>query len=230
MNSTNPAGQPASTERHQIILFGGHGSPTIFSSVPAHRAEDDANQSAAGAIFLSRCHAAFLEEYLSLDDTSRRKLGLDLANFQSPKYFLNLPQSLHENAIVQATTICLYQLLRYIAEVERPGSRLDASGKQVLETVGVCSGLLPAAVVAASRTVSELIDYGVAAFRLAFRIAYRSAIHGHNHERDAETKGSWTLIVIGLSQDQAEEKVERFCVQVSEQLQHDLPPDRLTRL
>lgn len=212
----NRACQPASEERHQILLFGGHGSSTIFSSVAARRAEDDANHSAAAAIFLSRCHAAFLEEYLSLDDVSKKNLGLDLAHFQDQQQFLVPPQIFHRNAIVQATTICLYQLLRYIAEVERPGSRLEASGKRILETVGVCSGLLPAAVVAASRSIHEFIEYGVAAFRLAFRIAYRSAVHGLSYERDAGKKGPWTLLVIGLNMSQAEEKAERFRVQVNQ--------------
>lgn len=223
MVSANAAGNSAPAERHQIVLFGGHGSPTIFSPVAARRAKTDAKDSAPGAILLSRCHAAFLEECLGLEDTSRRKLGLDLTNFQSPKSFLVPSESLQKNPIIQATTICLYQLLRYTAEVDSPGSRLEVSGKQVLETVGVCSGLLPAAVIATSATIPELIDHGVASFRLAFRIACRSAIYGHGYEGGTDRIGSWALIIIGLNQRQAEEQVKNFCVQVSEEAQKYLP-------
>lgn len=229
MASANAVGKPALKERHQIILFGGHGSSTIFSSVAAQQAQNDAKQSLAGAILLSRCHAAFLEEILSLGDWPSLKLGLDLTNFQTPKNLLIPPESLQKNPIVQATIICLYQLLRYIAEVERPDSPLDASGKQVLESVGVCSGLLPATVVATSTTTSELVENGVAAFRLAFRIACRSAIHGHSYKKERENSESWTLIVIGLDQAQAKEKLESFCAQVSKQMQQGLSPARFVK-
>ena len=219
MASAIGAGKPVLGERNQIVLFGGHGSTTTFSSVAAKRAQSDSDQSASGAIFLLRCHAAFLEECLGLEYWLLPKLGLNLTDFQNPKNFLIPPESLQKNAVVQATTICLYQLLRYIAEVERPNSQLDASGKQVLETVGVCSGLLPAAVVATSATTSELIENGVSAIRLAFRIACRSAIYGHCYTGGKGNNGSWTLIVKGLDRAQAEEKLENYYAHVSDQTQ-----------
>ena len=216
MASADSAHKVASGERRQIILFGGHGSTTIFSPVAAKRAQFDSDQSTAASILLSRCHAAFLEECLGLDDWTRSKLDLDLTNFQTPKNLLVPPQSFWKNPVLQATTVCLYQLLRYIAEVERPDSRLDGSGKQILETVGVCAGLLPAAVVATSKSVTDIVKNGVAAFRLGFRIACRSAIHGRGYEGDKGDNESWTLVIIGLRHIEVAEKLESFCIQVSE--------------
>lgn len=129
MASKIAAGRSAPQDRHQIVSFGGHGSTTIFPSVAAQRAQSDFDQSDSGAIPLLRCHAAFLEECLGLEDWPLSKLGLNVTDFQNQKNFLHPLEPLQKNPIVQATTICLYQLLRCIAEVECPNPQLDASGK-----------------------------------------------------------------------------------------------------
>ena len=141
----------------QVIVFGGHGSSTIFSSKASRQAQDDVQQSLAAAIFLSKCQAAFLEDCLDIGHDSRQMLGIGSDKFEHLKDLLIPSERLWQNPIIQAVTICLYQLLRFIAEVERPTSTLRASGKQLLESVGVCSGLLPAAVAATSGTINDII-------------------------------------------------------------------------
>ena len=224
MISSQATGKAITERRHQIVFFGGHGSSTIFSSVASERAQYDAQNSVMGSLFLSRCHAAFLEECLDLEASLRRKLNLDVADFQKVADFLVPPESLHNNPIIQAATICLYQLLRYFAEIENPDSRPEPSGKQILEAVGVCSGLLPAIVVATSSTTHELLEHGVAAFRLAFRIARGSATYGLNYEKPTEKRDSWTLIVVGSSQGQVCERLESFYVHVSKHVWRCLFP------
>ena len=206
------------TTRRRIVLFGGQGTLSLFSSAAARYAEDDVNQFTAPAMFLSGCHVAFLDECLSLDLVSRQKFGLNLTDFRTPKDLLIPQRSFHDNPIVQATTIFLYQLLQYLAEIERSGSSLDASSECTLETTGMCSGLLSGVVVAAARTMQDFISFGVAAFRLAFRIAYRSAMHGYDSDQGQNRKAPMSLVVIGLGRDQVEERLQDFCIQVSEML------------
>ena len=200
----------------RVVLFGGQGSSHIFSATASHRAVNDARQSTAGALFISRCHAAFLEDCLSIDIKLRNSINLNLADFHDPKDLLTPQQSLHANPIIQATTLCLYQLLHYLAELDRLDLNPTNLTSQVLETTGICSGLLSAAVVATSDDITKFICHGVAAFRLAFWTAFRVSRHGSAVEGVLETPTQWSLIVMGLSRDELEKKMELFQRQVRE--------------
>ena len=202
------------TNKARVVLFGGQGSSNVFSATTSHRAVDDARQSSAGALFISRCHAAFLEDCLSIDVKLRNSINLNLADFHDPKDLLTPQQSLHANPIIQATTLCLYQLLHYLAEIDPLDLNLTALTSQVLETTGICSGLLSAAVVATSDDIMTFISHGVAAFRLAFWTAFRSARHSSAVEGVPETPTQWSLVVMGLSCDELEKKMELFQRQV----------------
>ncbi|KAL9033530.1 MAG: hypothetical protein Q9180_005898 [Flavoplaca navasiana] len=218
MSASELSGQPQSNNRkHQVIVFGGHGSSTLFAGAASERARKDAHSSAACSIFLSRCHAAFLEDCLRLGPGPGQTISEEIRTIlQNRDNFLTPPVTVQSNAIVQAVTICLYQLLRYLAEADGPGPRLAPDGSHILESVGVCSGLLPSAVVSTSQCISDLIEHGVTAFRLAFYLAHRSLLHGHVYELPDDKHRSWTLIVTGMSEFEADEKVERFCAQVSQ--------------
>ncbi|KAL8893769.1 MAG: hypothetical protein Q9192_004942, partial [Flavoplaca navasiana] len=208
-------GMPLSNnKKHQVVIFGGHGSSTLFACAASERAQRDAQSSAACSIFLSRCHAAFLEDCLRLGPDPGQTISEEIRTIlQNRDNFLAPPVTVQSNAIVQAVTICLYQLLRYLAEADGPEPRLPPDGSHILESVGVCSGLLPSAVVATSQSISGLIEHGVAAFRLAFYIAHRSVLHGHVYELPDDKHRSWTLIVTGMSELEADKKVERFRAQ-----------------
>ncbi|KAL8778964.1 MAG: hypothetical protein Q9213_007164 [Squamulea squamosa] len=219
MGSTQPSYEPGLLRKNQVVIFGGHGSSTLFSSIAYKRAQHDSQTSAACSIFLSRCHAAFLEDFLRLEEASDNVLNHDFrATFQNRDNFLSPPVSVQNNPIVQAVTICLYQLLRYIAEADGPGPRLDPTGRHVLEAVGICSGLLPSAVIATSQSTQELIENGIAACRLAFYVAYRSTLHRHMYESPNEESRSSTLIVTGMTQEEAEQKEVSFCTQYKRHL------------
>lgn len=198
----------------RVVLFGGQGSSNIFSTNSSCLAAEDARQSTAGALFVSRCHAAFLEDCLSIEIELRKSINLNLADFHDPKDLITPQQSLHTNPIIQATTLCLYQLLHYLAEIERLDPNLTTLTSHVQETTGICSGLLSAAVVATSKDTMTFISHGIAAFRLAFWTAFRSAVHGSAVEGVTERPKQWSLIVMGLSRDELERKMEMFQRQV----------------
>lgn len=206
-----------------VLLFGGQGSPSVFSQSAATTAEEDARLSRAGSILLSRCHAAFLEEIASLDATSQSLLAIDTRLFSSPQDLLRPPSEYHTHAVLQASTIYLIQLLHYLAEIQRAGEPLESFFDQILEVAGFCSGLLPAVVVARSRTLEEAVAAGTEGFRLAFWIACRSFFWSCKVEVvdvEAETTATssgdlatWSLVIRGLSQAQVEERLRLFAAQ-----------------
>lgn len=202
-------------ERRRVIIFGGQGSSKIFSSAAISTAVEDAKSSVAGIILVSNCHVAFLKGCLSLDLDSRRKIGVDPSSFHELKDFLAPPQRFHNNAIIQATTVCLYQLLHYLVETACRDLDFDNSRKRVLEATGFSSGLLSATVVATSRTTEEYISFGVEAFRLAFWIACRTKINGHNFTNIHDQTESWSLVVLGLPPIELQARLDEFHEQVS---------------
>jgi hypothetical protein len=166
---------PALTTReHWLVLFGGQGSPSIFSPSTAATAEEDARSASAGSILLSRCHAAFLQEMASLDARAQHLLAIDPSLFSSPRDLLAPVAQYHTHAVLHATTLYLCQLLHYLAETERVEGLFEDSFDRLRETAGFSSGLLPAAVVARSRSLDDFLISGVEGFRLAFWIACRS--------------------------------------------------------
>lgn len=213
---------PAVSKR-RVILFGGQGSSSLFSSSAASCAENDAKASISAAVFLSRCHAVFLAECRSLDIRTQEIIGLDPSQFTRLEDFLKPPPHFHTNGVVQTTTICLYQLLHCLAETERSGLVLDSPTDQVLETTGFCSGLIAAAVIASSSVSSELLNFGVEAFRLAFWIGCRTVVESEKHVRPQNLTAPWSLVVLGLTETEVEEHRIKFSAQVIKPFQEAQP-------
>ncbi|KAL8719406.1 MAG: hypothetical protein Q9225_003591 [Loekoesia sp. 1 TL-2023] len=197
-------------QRNRIILFGGQGSPSLFSDAAVAAAEEGCRNSVAAAILASKCHVAFLEELRSLNPREQQIIGIEPSQFRNQRDFLSPPREYHRNGLIQSTTICLYQLLRYAVELEQPTLDDEFSAEQILETTGFCSGLLPAAVAASSTTSSDVVQFGTEAFRLAFWTACRTILEGQKQTKAEEEDESWSLVVLGLSRAQVEERVEQF--------------------
>lgn len=195
---------------NRVILFGGQGSTSVFSLAASSAARQNATSSAAGAILLSRCHAAFLEDYQSLDQQAKNKLGLDISKFHRPDDFLTLKNSNTSHGLVEATTICIYQLLHYLAEQERSDEDFSSWTQTILETTGFCSGLITAAVVASSKSSTDFVNFGVEAFRLAFWIGCRTSFESEEIYAARGEDNSWSLVVLGLDLTQVEQSLERF--------------------
>lgn len=205
---------PKLTEHH-LVLFGGQGSPSVFTPSAAANAEEDSRSASAGSILLSRCHVAFLQEIASLDALSQHLLAIDSALFSSPRDLLQPVAQYHTNAVIQATTIYLYQLLHYLAETQRTGGPFEDSFDRLRETAGFCSGLLPATVVARSRSVDDFVAAGVEGFRLAFWIACRSLIWNLNSVANdrvgdsVDSEATSSLVIRGLSPRHVEERLSQ---------------------
>ena len=186
----------------------------MFSDSAAAAVKDITSNSAVAAIFVSRCHAAFLEEYLSLTPQEQELIGVDLDTLHDQSAFLAPGKDHRCNGLIQATTICLYQILLYISEAEQQAVELGDLTEHILETTGLCSGLIPAAVIASSSTLVDVVNYGVEAIRVAFWTAYRVVLEGQKQAGVLDNHDAWSLAVLGLSLSQVKEELERFCVQV----------------
>ena len=139
-----------SRQRDTIVLFGGQGSPSLFSGSAVAAAENNSRTSLSATILALRCHTASLEAYDSLHAKERQVLGNDIQQFQHLSRLLKPCPEYHRNGVVQSTTICLYQLIQYVTDLERSSQGNGHLADQILETTGFCSGLIPAAVVAGS--------------------------------------------------------------------------------
>ena len=204
-------------QKERIILFGGQGSPSLFSHAAVAVAEHNCKASVSAATLASKCHAAFLEEYASLSTQEHQVLGIDIHKFHHLDNFLHPRQEYHRNGLVQSMTICLYQLIQYVAVVEAEVS-IVGNGcftEQIMETTGLCSGLIPAAVVASSQSLSDVVRFGTEALRLSFWTACRSILEGRKQNQTLTDDDAWSIVVKGLSRSQVEQRLDQFSQQVS---------------
>ena len=163
---------------HRLPLFGGQGSLSdLFCPQGTSAAVHDSKSCPAAAILLSKCHAAFLEDVQTLGAAKSTFFGNGYNLLLSPEKLLAPDVEYHDNPIIQGTTICLHQLLRYLSNLEECGLEYESAFEQIIETAVFCSGLLPAAVVASSSSVQDFINHGVEAFRLAFWTGFQSAVY-----------------------------------------------------
>lgn len=200
---------------HRLVLFGGQGSATIFSLNVIASAEQEVRTVNACSILLSRCHASFLEEIASLDTKSRQTLDITTSVFNSPLDLLNPPVQYHTHPVFQATTIYLCQLLRYLSDIIEQDESYEGLFDRLQATAGFSSGILPAAVVANSKTLDEFVASGVQGFRLAFWIACRTLFWTvKTTENDGDDAGEFldseatlSLVTRGLSKVQLEQRL-----------------------
>ncbi|KAH6950062.1 beta-ketoacyl synthase [Fusarium avenaceum] len=197
----------------RLILFGGQGSQSIFSPNASKTAVQDAQSVSTATILLSRCHAAFLEEIATLDGESQRLLAIDLLEFVSPVCLLKPAVHYHRHPVLQATTIYLCQILRYLAVTLQDGV-YEHCFEALESTAGFSSGMIPAMVVARSSNVDEFLSSGVEGFRLAFWISCRSLFWTHGvdseHKDNVGPEATLSLVTRGLTIPEVEEKLREF--------------------
>jgi Starter unit:ACP transacylase in aflatoxin biosynthesis len=207
--------QPAGARPQRIVLFGGQGSRGLSSTHLAKITEEVIKCSATAAILLSRCHAAFLEELLELSSEVGQSLGIDPTHFHSPGDLLSPRPQYHTHGIIQSSTICLYQLLHYLAEIEREKLSIETTLKYLSEATGLCSGMIPAIVIASSQTEEQFLNFGVGALRLSFWVGWRAIVKSRQVDNSEAEDGTWSLVISGLSRSQVERHIDDFYHNVS---------------
>lgn len=156
------------------------------------------SSSVAASLLLSKCHSAFLEYVNSFDQNIGASLEIDPADFLYAASLIHPKARYHQNAILEATTLCLHQLLAYIAQTEKISTDFSTAFENVHETTGFCAGLLVATVVASSETIDQFIKFGVEAFRLSFSLASQLMLHCRLVAGDESLTHPWALVVHGI--------------------------------
>ena len=207
-----------------IVLFGGQGSPNIYSAASTRSAQQDAEKSFYGALLLSKWHAAFLEALKSLDPASLQLLEVHPPVFTRQSDLFQPPERLHKNPLIESITICLFQLLHYLTELEHGClSKHDDREPPLLEATGICSGLIPAAVAATSKELSDVVSHGLQALRLAFWIGVRIGLRSREHDSDSCKQSSWCLVITGVNKSVVENALAAFVKEVeNRQFSHSL--------
>ena len=199
----------------KVIVFGGQGSPHLFSSRNASTAVADSKSSTAAATLLSRCHAAFLHDLRLLASTKANIFGDTSRLFLTPETLLSPGPEFHDNPVVQGTTIALHQLLRFLSYTDEFASPYEDFWHQIGQVAGFCSGILPAAVVCASDSIEQFIEYATEAFRLSLWTVYRSALYCQRLLGRPQKNLPWSLVIYGLDKDEVCASIEDFRHQVS---------------
>ncbi|KAL8786794.1 MAG: hypothetical protein Q9195_008052 [Heterodermia aff. obscurata] len=193
----------------RVAVFAGLGSPAIFSSSTQATALADASIPEAQAL-LNACHKIFLTEFSA---SSEKHGNVDLAvaveDFQNPEDLLIPPTRYHKNAVIQNTTLCLVQMLRYLAfKTEHDTSdTLCTSG-----TAGVCSGLLAAVTVAACYDTISFLSYGQKSFHVALLIGRRVEEYVKQilSSTGRAREFPWSMIVDGVAEGQLKELILKY--------------------
>ncbi|CAG8892509.1 unnamed protein product [Penicillium egyptiacum] len=184
--TTNILPIPGMAASQRIVFFGGQGSRAIFSSKTSAELNQSIQQSSSVESLFKACHAAFLGEIEATKNYNTGPSWANLDDFQSPDLLISVPQEHWQNPIVQGVALCLQQLATYLQQ----SPSLDHVQSPPLGVIGFCSGVLPALVLASSRSISDYIEHSRQAIRLAYWIGYRA---GELSRSISNTEGAWGL-------------------------------------
>ncbi|KAF2280129.1 ketoacyl-synt-domain-containing protein [Westerdykella ornata] len=191
-----------------IILFAGQGSDLSFDKV------DILSVSAIATSFLEACHNALQSDLKSLTAAEKRAAGDLLDCFPSPNSLLDT--RLQKNPVVQGLSLYTHQILEYIAywseHTEEPPT--------ISETVGFCSGILPAVAISVcpSPESPDFIEVAVDGFRFAFWIGLRDALFCRKVVGDKWRSFPWSLTIHGLSRPELEKLLLEYSQTTSAEL------------
>lgn len=202
-----------------VIIFSGQGTQAASSTTAITQAILDA-KSPAGAVLLSACWDAFLEEAAVLKKNEAQILGMDVANLNPRDVYFLLNVDL-SGPIFDSARLFLIQTLRYLAHVT-DNAKGDTPASQV-EVLGFSSGILPACVVASAAkpqsmnvNILKFCSNAVEVFKLAFWLAVRTALWKHDYAGAHSDPGeSWSVVVMGLDQQDGATAIRAFYEQVS---------------
>lgn len=192
----------------RVAVFAGLGSPALFSKATQDTALADASTPEAQAL-LNACHKTFLSELCSISQDCNTSLDIDAKDFQNPQSLLIPLSKYHRNAVIQNTTLCLVQMLRFIGFRSR-SSKLD--DRTISGVAGICSGLLVSMAVAACDDTVSFLAYGQRSFHLALLIGRRIEEHVTRVIRSSgcDINLPWSIIVDGVTLEQAEKYISKY--------------------
>ncbi|KAM3551322.1 hypothetical protein MY1884_007777 [Beauveria asiatica] len=189
-------------------VFSGLGSGSVFSEENLGRAEENA-LSLECAVLLQSCHRTFREQ---VSDAIARNIlsedSIDLNDLAKPGSLIRPLTKYSRNVVTQHAALYLHQILAYMTSHKELGDLIGSAG--------FCTGLLPAAVAAASQTsVITLISQSHHFFQVALWIGIRSEQYRVNHltndtrDADGESLLPCSYVLEGVSEAAAAELLHK---------------------
>ncbi|KAK0669809.1 putative polyketide synthase [Cercophora samala] len=200
-----------------VLLFPGQGSTSHFSDhETVHQILDQLGQEQAVFDgFVQSCKDHFQEEYSALSPEDQSSIGdaQDISDLlQDSKTFLTPPPALQSHPIFETTTLFIRQVLELILYQ----TRSDGSDQPV-ETAGVCTGVLPAALAASypSYLSPQFIRAAAQSYRLAFWVGMRVSQFCRRAAADTWRDLPWALSVFGLPVDRVEQILTQYIAEMN---------------
>ncbi|KAH8713103.1 Orsellinic acid synthase [Beauveria bassiana] len=189
-------------------VFSGLGSGSVFSEENVGRAEENA-LSPECAVLLQSCHRTFREQ---VSDAMARNIlpedSIDLDDFAEPASLIRPLSKYSRNVVMQHAALYLHQILAYMTSQKELGNLIGSAG--------FCTGLLPAAVAAASQTsVITLISQSHHFFQVALWIGIRSEQYRVDHltndtqDADGESMLTCSYVLEGVSEAAAQDLLHK---------------------
>ncbi|PQK16682.1 hypothetical protein BB8028_0006g10010 [Beauveria bassiana] len=189
-------------------VFSGLGSGSVFSEENLGRAEENA-LSPECAVLLQSCHRTFREQ---VSDAIARNIlsedSIDLDDFAEPASLIRPLSKYSRNVVMQHAALYLHQILAYMTSQKELGNLIGSAG--------FCTGLLPAAVAAASQTsVITLISQSHHFFQVALWIGIRSEQYRVGHlisdtqDADGESMLPCSYVLEGVSEAAAQDLLHK---------------------
>lgn len=202
------------THLTDIQFFGGQGSLKLSDEFITDIACTDAKSSSLTQEFLQRCYRAFREETTILYHDDPTLCSSLLAQWDKAEDLLYPCSSTNNSPIIEGTKLYLFQVLRYLANLCSSSLTINEALRRSSQTIGFCSGILPAVVVAASETDNDFLTNAVEAYRLAFWIGYRVSLYAKNLVGESWMDQPWALAVFGRGRSSIISDIEQFNEQV----------------
>ncbi|KAL4940586.1 hypothetical protein BDV06DRAFT_223961 [Aspergillus oleicola] len=162
---------------------------------------------------LSRSHPTvrrFLQSALDVIQTQTAALGSDerhkIGHFDSFEAVLQKYSDTEDKiGVTHTVVICACRLAELILLVENDSSFLGSSSS--ITALGLCTGLLPAAALAGSQNITDLISISIDTIAICFRLAlelYRRT------RRIEEAPGHWAYTVLGIPVKEVSSMLDDF--------------------
>ncbi|KAM3511578.1 hypothetical protein MY11210_004796 [Beauveria gryllotalpidicola] len=189
-------------------VFSGLGSGSVFSEENLRRAEENA-QSPECAVLLQSCHRTFREQVSeAIDRQILSGDSIDLDDFAESASLIRPASKYRRNVVMQHAALYLHQILAYMTSQKELGNLIGSAG--------FCTGLLPAAVAAASQTsVITLISQSHHFFQVALWIGIRSEQYRVDHltndaqDADGESMLPCSYVLEGVSEAAAADLLDK---------------------
>ncbi|KAL6711554.1 polyketide beta-ketoacyl-synthase [Coniothyrium glycines] len=183
-----------------IILFAGQGSGLRYDKTHV------LSTSSVALDFVKACLQVLNEELNSL--TAEDKLAIQRIIHQFRYENDLIEPTVQDHPVVQGVVLYIHQILDLIAYTET--NRNDDS--RISETVGVCSGILPA-VISSLCSCSDPVKFlrvATTGLRIAFWVGLRVNAFCHRLRSDKTKHFAWSLTIQGLGMSEVEELLAEY--------------------